>query len=42
MNTDVIGRAYQSSVCKYRYRCGINNVASFTQYVATAHEIGHS
>ncbi|KAK3093898.1 hypothetical protein FSP39_021596 [Pinctada imbricata] len=42
MNTDVTGRAYQSSVCKYRYRCGINNAASFVQYTATAHEIGHT
>ncbi|XP_048745009.2 A disintegrin and metalloproteinase with thrombospondin motifs 1-like [Ostrea edulis] len=42
MNTDVLGRAYQSSACNPSYRCAVESSSSILEYKATTHEIGHS
>ncbi|KAK3084081.1 hypothetical protein FSP39_007830, partial [Pinctada imbricata] len=39
---DVTGRAFQNSMCVTKYRCATDKSISFTEYVATAHEIGHN
>ncbi|XP_056009023.1 A disintegrin and metalloproteinase with thrombospondin motifs 5-like isoform X3 [Ostrea edulis] len=40
-NLDVLGRAYQSSVCNQRYNCAVDTSTYAASFVATAHEIGH-
>ncbi|XP_061192824.1 A disintegrin and metalloproteinase with thrombospondin motifs 18-like [Saccostrea echinata] len=42
MNTDVVGRSYQSSACNRYFRCGVESSGSIFEYKSTAHEIGHS
>ena len=38
---DVAGRAYQAKMCDQSANCACDNVIGLTEYVGTAHEIGH-
>nr|XP_022286304.1 A disintegrin and metalloproteinase with thrombospondin motifs 4-like [Crassostrea virginica] len=42
VNTDVVGRAFQSSACNRYFRCAVESSGSILEYKSTAHEIGHS
>ncbi|XP_011415206.3 A disintegrin and metalloproteinase with thrombospondin motifs 5 isoform X2 [Magallana gigas] len=40
-NLDVLGRAYQNSVCNPTYNCAVDTATGAASFAATAHEIGH-
>ncbi|XP_022337758.2 A disintegrin and metalloproteinase with thrombospondin motifs 1-like [Crassostrea virginica] len=40
-NLDVLGRAYQNSVCDQTYNCAVDRSTDAASFAATAHEIGH-
>ncbi|XP_052218135.1 A disintegrin and metalloproteinase with thrombospondin motifs 18-like [Dreissena polymorpha] len=39
--TDVAGKAYQGKICSDVYKCAVSTDTGVTEYVTSAHELGH-